>query len=713
MAQAFSRLRKGGVAGGAVVAAAALAAYRWHMNETARRRMNSNREQRIWRKVKDEKQSLQVDKEFAQNLFKFLRVCVPGIRSKEFRYLIAVAGLLLLRSYLDIWISDNGGEIVKAIVGRDKKMFIIRALRDLGLMMFPIAAVNNLLKYTLSRLKVMMRKQLSLHFHEKYLDPRVNTFYKVSNLDSRIRNIDQLMTTDVERFCTSSADLYSNLSKPLLDIVLFTHRLSKSLGLGGPSAMIMYFSACSLILRAIQPPFGALTAEEQRLEGDYRLHHSRLITHSEEIAFYGGSKREKLYINMAFDRLMNLMHKIFYLRFWNGIWDSLLVKYMATIVGYCVVSAPIFFKGGILSNLQSGMGGATEKAGSDDAEASEVAAIYTKNSRLLISLAGAIGRIVLAGKEITRLTGFCNRVATLDNVLSDIQRSTLSPTPPPSIRASSNPSLQSTFEEEVRLNELMKPGVLIVGDEDNYECPVKFDHVNLISPDRTVLCQNLTFEIPQGVNVLISGPNGCGKSSLFRVLAGLWPLYGGTLTRPTSSQQFYVPQRPYLALGTLRDQVTYPLTWLEAKRIKGATDETIIELLNEVHLGEIAKRKGGLDVECDWADVLSGGQKQRLAMARLFFHRPKYAILDECTSAVSLDVEGFMYTRAKELGITLITVSHRPSLWKFHEKVLKFDGSGGYEFRKMMTEDIPPMASFPPKPQESEVSVMGDIVDEI
>mmetsp|Transcript_41890 Transcript_41890/g.164202 ORF Transcript_41890/g.164202 Transcript_41890/m.164202 type:complete len:98 (+) Transcript_41890:2043-2336(+) len=80
---------------------------------------------------------------------------------------------------------------------------------------------------------------------------------------------------------------------------------------------------------------------------------------------------------------------------------------------------------------------------------------------------------------------------------------------------------------------------------------------------------------------------------------------------------------------------------------------------------------------------------------------------------VSLDVEGFMYTRAKELGITLITVSHRPSLWKFHEKVLKFDGNGGYEFRKMTTEDIPPVASFPSKPQESEVSVMGDIVDEI
>lgn len=512
-------------------------------------------------------------------------------------------------------------------------MFVINALRNLGLMMFPISIVNNLLKYTMSCLKVMMRKRLSFHFHDSYLDPEVNTFYKIANLDTRIRNVDQLLTTDVERFCTSLADLYSNISKPMLDIILFSYRLSKSLGLSGPMAMIVYFSGCSLILRAIQPPFGALTSEEQRLEGEYRLHHSRLIAHSEEIGFYGGAKREKLYINMAFNRVVQLMHKIFRLRFWNGIWDSLLVKYMATIVGYCIVSAPIFFQNGILSGLIST---ATAKGGQEpEGGASEVAGIYTKNSRLLISLAGAIGRIVLAGKEITRLTGFCNRVASLEHVLNDIRKTTMSPTPPPAIRAASNSNLSSTFQHEVRLNALMKPGVLIIGEDDNDALNVKFDNVNLISPDRTVLCEKLTFEIPRGVNVLITGPNGCGKSSLFRVLAGLWPLYGGSLSRPASSQQFYVPQRPYLALGTLRDQVTYPLTWAESVRLKGATDETIIQLLSDVHLADIAQRKGGLDLECDWAEVLSGGQKQRVAMARLFFHRPAYAVLDECTSAVS------------------------------------------------------------------------------
>jgi ATP-binding cassette subfamily D (ALD) protein 3 len=150
---------------------------------------------------------------------------------------------------------------------------------------------------------------------------------------------------------------------------------------------------------------------------------------------------------------------------------------------------------------------------------------------------------------------------------------------------------------------------------------------------------------------------------------------------------FYVPQRPYLALGTLRDQIIYPDTKIMALS-KGYEDSKISDLLKKVHLSYLIEREGGFDSVQDWADVLSGGEKQRVAMARLFYHKPQFAILDECTSAVSIDVEGIMYDYAKELGITLFTVSHRQSLFKYHEYLLRFDGRGHYEFIPMQNETL-------------------------
>jgi ABC-type uncharacterized transport system fused permease/ATPase subunit len=208
-----------------------------------------------------------------------------------------------------------------------------------------------------------------------------------------------------------------------------------------------------------------------------------------------------------------------------------------------------------------------------------------------------------------------------------------------------------------------------------------------LSPNGDVLVEKMNFEIRPGMNLMITGPNGCGKSSLFRIMGQLWPVTGGTLYKPALDKIFYIPQRPYLPSGTLRDQLIYPHS-IEEMHERGVTDKDLEDILLIVKLEYIAPREGGFDKDNDWNDVLSGGEKQRMAMGRLIYHKPTYAILDECTSAVSMDVEGLLYTHMKNQGITLITVSHRDTLWKYHEYLLRFCGDKDFHFGPMPKEEL-------------------------
>lgn len=227
--------------------------------------------------------------------------------------------------------------------------------------------------------------------------------------------------------------------------------------------------------------------------------------------------------------------------------------------------------------------------------------------------------------------------------------------------------------------------------------------------------RDLTFEVVPGRSVLIMGPNGSGKSSLFRVMAGLWPLQAGTVTLPSPSNQlFYLSQRPYLVAGSLRDQLLYPLPprglWRAADPLHDATfahwmrpeyldddalDARLGDCMEAVGLGYLAARGAGWDQVQAWSETLSGGEKQRIAMARLLFHHPRFAILDECTSAVcvfegcfgggetkgyvclqvSADGEVALYKACQAAGITLLSIAHRPALKAFHSVIVHFDGS--------------------------------------
>lgn len=597
-----------------------------------------------------------VDKVFFLRTLQILRIMVPRVFCMETGYLILIAAMLVARTYCDVWMIQNGTMIESAIIGRstkDFKTFLFSFIKFMPL----IALVNNFLKLGLNELKLRFRERLTKNLYDQYLQGF--TYYKMGNLDNRIANADQLLTQDVERFCNSVVDLYSNLSKPLLDIGLYIFKLTSAIGAQGPAIMMTYLLISGLFLTRLRRPIGKMTVTEQRYEGEYRYVNSRLITNSEEIAFYNGNMREKQTIHATFKKLVDHLHNFIFFRFSMGFVDSIIAKYVATVVGYLVVSRP-FLNLSHPRHMHSSH--------------SELLEDYYQSGRMLLRMSQALGRIVLAGREMTRLSGFTARITELMSVLKELNAGKYERT------MVSQQEKESDMAEKLTL----VPGSGQIINKDNI---IKFDHTPLATPNGDILIRDLTFEVRSGTNVLVCGPNGCGKSSLFRALGELWPLFGGQLTKPERGKLFYVPQRPYMTLGSLRDQVIYPDTY-EDQRRKNISDQVLKEYLDNVQLGHILDREGSWDSVQDWMDVLSGGEKQRMAMARLFYHKPQFAILDECTSAVSVDVEDFIYSHCRTVGITLFTVSHRKSLWKHHKYYLHMDGRGNYEFKPITDETV-------------------------
>ena len=184
------------------------------------------------------------------------------------------------------------------------------------------------------------------------------------------------------------------------------------------------------------------------------------------------------------------------------------------------------------------------------------------------------------------------------------------------------------------------------------------------------ILRNLSLSVSIHDRLLVVGSSCCGNTSFLRMVSGLWPPSHGTVERPETGDLLFIPQKPYMILGSLREQLCYPA---DEQRF---SDDQLRHVLDEVNLGTLSSRYPDLDIKQDWPRILSLGEQQRLAFGRLLLNAPRFVVLDEATSALDVDTEDHLYSLLRQRDLAVISVGHRPTLKSYHDTVLELSGNG-------------------------------------
>jgi putative ATP-binding cassette transporter len=492
--------------------------------------------------------------------------------------------------------------------------------------------------YVQQYLGMRWREWMTGEFLQRYFQDR--NYYEIE-IRGEIDNPDQRIMEDIRSFTRTSLTFLLIVLGSLMDLVSFTGILWSKSGL-----LVVVVLGYSLVGSALTVLIGRrlvrLNFNQLRFEADFRYALVHVRDNTESIAFYQGERPEQATIAGRFrDVLRNFGLLIGWQR--NLAFFTSAYSYLPVVLPFLVLF-PQYFGGKI-----------------------EYGDMVQANFAFT-QVYAAMSLIVAQIEQITNFAAGVERLATFAEVLT-----------PDAARGV--PGIRSEPADRFALA-----------------------HLTLQTPTRTrTLIQDLTVEeLRPDDNLVVVGQSGVGKSSLLRAIAGLWTRGSGAIRRPPLAEIFFLPQKPYMLLGSLRDQLLYPHLEREI------SEADLRDVLNTVRLQDLPERVGGFAVTLDWADVLSLGEQQRLAFARLLLNRPGYAVLDEATSALGLEDEAALYRQLQDRHIHYVSVGHRRSLLDYHTHVLEL--RGGDTWRVLPVNEYRAATTLEGEPAGRDITLPGEAV---
>lgn len=537
---------------------------------------------------------------------------VSEMRWKAWGLLVLLGIFSISVSGVNVLMSYVGRDFMTALSLKDRAEFLTQLYKYL--LAFALATpVVVFYRYTEERLGLMWRRWFSHTVLRRYFANRA--YYRIGWYGG-IDNPDQRIEEDIRTFCVTTLSFLLIIFNSVIALFAFVGILWSISGYL-VLTVVLYALFGSVTTYFLGRPLIGLNFAQLKKEADYRYKLVNVRDNSESIALYGAEHQEYSKVRHRLKvALQNLLEIINWNRNLNFFTTS--YNYLVTILPTVVV-APLYLDG----KIEFG--------------------VVTQAAFAFGHVLGALSIIVHNFGSISAFAAVITRLGSFWEVLDELDH-----------------------RKDVK------------GPEIEFEAAnsIRFSNVTIYTPSwDKQLVQDLSFELASG-SLLITGPSGSGKSSILRVLTGVWTAGSGKVYRPDFSQSMFVPQRPYMVLGTFRSQFLYGIGR------RGITDRELKTLIEVVGLDTTLNRIGGLEASLDWSNVLSTGEQQRLAVARLLLTRPEYAFLDEATTALEENAENSLYTLLAGTLRCYVSVGYRSSLARYHDRTLVLHGDGKWRIER-------------------------------